>query len=79
MADARLAIGLSKRRVQFSANERLDELANPFAQTALDRIKPVVEKFSRGVGCRLQRISRRANVRHGVVSVPALQRRMIRG
>jgi hypothetical protein len=69
----------SERRIQLSANERLDELANPFAQTALDRIKPVVEKMGGGVGCRLERIRLHGNVCHGVVSVPALQRRMIRG
>src|SRR4029077_18284106 len=69
----------SERRVQLSANERLDELANPFAQTVLDRIKPVVEKLGGGVRCRLKRISLHGNVCHGVVSVPALQRRMIRG
>src|SRR5439155_10564995 len=69
----------SKRRVQLSANERLDELANPLAQAALDRIKPVVEKVGGGVGCRLERIRLHGNVCHGVVSVPALQRRMIRG
>jgi hypothetical protein len=40
----------SERRVQFSANERLDELAKPFAQTAFNRIKPVVEKVGGGVG-----------------------------
>src|SRR4029077_21051114 len=66
-------------RIQLTADERLDELANPFAQTALDRIKPVVEKVRGGIGCRLERIRLHGNVRHGVVSVPALERRMIRG
>jgi hypothetical protein len=42
-----------KCRVQLTADERLDELANPFAQTALDRIEPVVEKVRGGIGCRL--------------------------
>jgi|SRR6478672_3571125 hypothetical protein len=68
-----------KHRVQFTANKRLDELANPFAYTDLDWIKPVVEKVGGGVGCRLEGIRLRGNVCHGVVSVPALQRRMIRG
>src|SRR5207342_1601606 len=68
-----------KRRIQLTADERLDELANPFAQTALDRIEPVVEKVRGGIGCRLERIRLHGNVRHGVVSVPALERRMIRG
>jgi hypothetical protein len=69
----------SQRRIQLTADERLDELANPFAHTALDRIKPVVEKVGGGVGCRLERIRLRGTVRHGVVSVPALERRVIRG
>ena len=68
-----------KHRVQFTANKRLDELANPFAYTDLDWIKPVVEKVGGGVRCRLEGIRLRGNVCHGVVSVPALQRRMIRG
>jgi hypothetical protein len=50
----------------------LDELTDPFAHTAFDWIKPVVEKMDGGVGCRLQRLRLRGNVRHGVVSVPAL-------
>jgi len=41
--------------------------------------KPVVEKVGGGVRCRLEGIRLRGNVCHGVVSVPALQRRMIRG
>src|SRR4051812_15484491 len=68
-----------KHRVQFTANKRLDELANPFAYTDLDWIKPVVEKVGGGVRCRLEGIRLRGNVCHGVVSIPALQRRMIRG
>jgi hypothetical protein len=66
-------------RIQLTADERLDELANPFAQTALDRIEPVVEKVRGGIGCRLERIRLHGNVRHGVISVPALERRLIRG
>src|ERR1700733_11513773 len=68
-----------KHRVQFTANKRLDQLANPFAYTDLDWIKPVFEKVGGGVRCRLEGIRLRGNVCHGVVSVPALQRRMIRG
>ena len=45
----------SERLIQLSANERVDELANLFAQTAFDWIKPVVEKLSGGLGCRLER------------------------
>src|SRR6185437_497917 len=68
-----------KHRVQFTANKRLDELTNPFAYTDLDWIKPVVEKVGGGVRCRLEGIRLRGNVCHGVVSVPARQRRIIRG
>ena len=68
-----------QRIIQFASNEFLDEGANAIAHPALDRVKPVVEKVGGGVGCRLKRISRRGNVGHGVVSVPALQRRVIRG
>ena len=45
-----------KHRVQFTANKRLDELANPFAYTDLDWIKPVVEKVGGGVACRLEEL-----------------------
>ena len=44
-----------ERRIQLIADKRLDELANPFAQTALDRIEPVVEKVRGGIGCKLER------------------------
>src|SRR6476619_4750560 len=72
-------MALTYRGRAFTANKRLDELANPFAYTDLDLIKPVVEKVGGGVRCRLEGIRLRGNVCHGVVSVPALQRRMIRG
>ena len=49
------------------------------AQASLDRIKPVVEKVRGSAGGRLERIKLRGTVRHGVVSVPALERRLIRG
>jgi putative transposase len=39
-------------------------------------VKPVVEKVGGGVACRLEGITLRGKVCHGVVSVPALQRRM---
>src|SRR5262249_51538801 len=70
--------GTSKRLIQLSADERFDEPANPIAHTDLDRIKPVVEKMAGGLSCRSERISDCGSVRHGVVSVPALQRRLIR-
>lgn len=36
-----------KRVIQFAPHYRLDEIADPFAPTRFDRIKPVVEKKSR--------------------------------
>jgi hypothetical protein len=45
----------------------------------LDRIKPIAEKINSLLGRWLQRIRLRGIVRHGVVSSPTLQRRMIRG
>ena len=62
-----------KHRVQFTANKRLDELANPFAYTDLDWIKPVVEKVGGGVAYRLEGITLRRKVCHGVVSVSVVR------
>ena len=56
----------------------MDEFPNPIAKASFDRVKPSVEKVDGCLGCRL-RLKLRGNVRHGVVSSPALQRRMIRG
>jgi hypothetical protein len=39
----------------------------------------ILQKVGGGVGCRLERIRLRGTVRHGVISVPALERRVIRG
>src|SRR5689334_22469227 len=36
-----------ERRLELALDHRLDELAHPVAQPALDRIKPVVEKINR--------------------------------
>jgi hypothetical protein len=57
----------------------MDEFPNPIAQASFDRVKPIVEKVDSCLGCRLRGLKLRGNVRHGVVSSPALQRRMIRG
>ena len=45
----------SERSVQFAADERFDELTNALPHTALDRIKPVVEKMGGGFRCRLEK------------------------
>ena len=65
--------------VKLAADQLFDELTRPSAHLGLDRIKPVVEKINSHLGCRLRRIRLRGMARHGVVSSPALQRRMIRG
>ena len=67
------------RRLEFGLDHRFDEVANPSAYAGFDRIKPVVEKMH--IRCRLglRKFKLRGNARHGVVSSPALQRRMIRG
>ncbi len=49
------------------------------SRTPISIVKPVVEKVGGGVACRLEGIRLRGEFCHGVVSVPALQRRMIRG
>jgi len=68
-----------KHSVELAADHLFDELTRPSAHLGLDWIKPVVEKINSHLGCRLQRIRLRGSARHGVVSSPALQRRMIRG
>src|SRR5215475_10385912 len=65
-------------QVEFALDHRMDEFPNPIAQASFDRVKPIVEKVDSCLGSRL-RLKLRGNVRHGVVSSPALQRRMIRG
>ena len=70
-------------RGALAVDDELKKLGNeptrPSPHLGLDRIKPVVEKVNSHLGCRLQGIRLRGNVRHGVVSSPTLQRRMIRG
>src|SRR5207245_1349666 len=43
-----------ERRLELALDHRLDELAHPVAQAGFDRIKPIVEKIDRRLGCRLQ-------------------------
>jgi hypothetical protein len=65
--------------VELAADQLFDELARPGANLGFDRIEPVVEKINSLLACRLRRIRLRGSHCHGVVSGPALQRRMIRG
>jgi hypothetical protein len=71
--------GAAKHGVELAADHLFDQLTRPSAHLALERIKPVVEKINSHLGCRLRRIGLRDSALHGVVSSPALQRRMIRG
>jgi len=68
-----------KHSVEFAADHLFDELTSSATDLGLDRIKPIVEKINSHLGCGLRRIRLRGSARHGVVSSPALQRRMIRG
>jgi len=68
-----------QRSIELAAEQLFDELTRPSPYLDLDRIKPIVEKINSLLGRWLQRIRLRGIVRHGVVSSPALQRRMIRG
>ncbi len=65
--------------VKLAADQFFDELTRPSPYLGLDRVKPVVEKSRSCLCCWLRRIRLRGKARHGVVSSPTLQRRMIRG
>jgi len=65
--------------IEFAADQFFDELTRPSPHLGLDRVEPVVEKINSHLSRRLQRIRLRGIDRHGVVSSPTLQRRMIRG
>jgi hypothetical protein len=65
--------------VEFAADQLFDELTRSSPHLGLKRIKPIAEKINSHLGRRLQGIRLRGNARHGVVSSPTLQRRMIRG
>jgi hypothetical protein len=68
-----------QNQVELAFQHGLQKFASPIAKARLNRIKPVVEKIDTRFGLGLRRIRLRGNVRHGVVSSPTLQRRMIRG
>jgi hypothetical protein len=68
-----------QRRFKLLAHQLFDEPTDTPADLGLNRINPVVEKMDCSLALRLQRLRLRGNARHGVVSSPALQRRMIRG
>jgi hypothetical protein len=66
-------------RLELAADQLFDEPADAPADLGLNRINPVVEKMNCSIALRLRRRGLRGNACHGVVSSPALQRRMIRG
>jgi hypothetical protein len=68
-----------QHRVEFAADQLFDELPRPIAHRGLDPIKPIVEKPGSRPNFTLRGIGLRDSAVHGVVSGPALQRRMIRG
>jgi len=68
-----------QRSIELAAKQLFDKLTRSGPHLGLDRVEPIVEKINSHFGRRLQRIRLRDIVRHGVVSSPTLQRRMIRG
>ena len=66
-------------RIKLATNHLLDQSANLPADHVFYRIKPIVEKVGVGLDCRMRKFRLAGNVFHGVVSIPALQRRVIRG
>ena len=69
----------SERRVELTPDQFFDEPSHPIAHTALDRIKPVIEKVGRSLVSRREKSVPVVTLIMALVSVPALQRRVIRG
>jgi hypothetical protein len=67
-----------QRQAEFSLDHQMNEFPNSIRRPVSIGSKPIAEKVDSCLGCRL-RLKLRGNVRHGVVSSPALQRLMIRG
>jgi len=57
-----------KNGIKLAANHRFDQSTNPVTDPGFDRIKPIVEKMGITLGRRLQKLRRRGNGFHGVVS-----------
>ena len=57
--------------IELGPEHRLDEIADPIAQTGLDRIEPVIEEINRRLGIGMNGIGLRSITCHGVVSCPA--------
>jgi hypothetical protein len=65
-----------KGRIELAADH---SSMNSRARSRTARIEPIVEKLGSRFSFALRRMRLRDIAGHGVVSVPALQRRMIRG
>ena len=68
-----------KGRIKLAADQFFNELPCAFPHRSFDRIEPIVEKLGSRLAFTLQGMRLRDIAGHGVVSGPALQRRMIRG
>ena len=68
-----------QRLIQLAFDHGLDEAAHPITNHGFNRVEPIVEKIYSRISDRLRGIMLRGNALHGVVSYPALLRRMIRG
>jgi hypothetical protein len=68
-----------KGHIEFTADQFFNEFPRSFPHRSFDRIEPIVEKLGSGLSSTLRGMRLRDIAGHGVVSDPALQRRMIRG
>ena len=68
-----------KGRIEFAADQLFNEFPRSFPHRSFDRIEPIVEKLGSRLPSTLRVMRLRDIAAHGVVSDPALQRRMIRG
>src|SRR5437879_12287829 len=71
--------GSLQRYAQLAFDHGLDEAAHPITHHGFNRVEPIVEKIHSRISDRLRGIMLRGNALHGVVSYPALLRRVIRG
>src|SRR5262245_5429173 len=65
--------------VQLAFDHGLNEAAHPITHRGFNWVEPIIEKIHGRIGDRLRGIMLRGSALHGVVSYPALLRRMIRG
>ncbi|MCP2216079.1 hypothetical protein M2226_009631 [Bradyrhizobium elkanii] len=68
-----------KGRIELTADQFFNKFPRSFPHSSFNRIEPIVEKLGSRRSFTLRGMRLRDIARHGVVSGPALQRRMIRG